>query len=71
MSRAEDPYNDDIKVWIDGFQYADGRTERNILVEQLHPDGPLTPSMTRELIAVLTAAADEVDEMASRDVGIA
>jgi len=25
VSRAEDPYNDDIKIWIDGMQYADGR----------------------------------------------
>jgi hypothetical protein len=54
---------DDITVEIDGTQYADGRVERHIVVSQLHADWPLTPGLARELIAVLTAVADEVDQM--------
>jgi hypothetical protein len=62
-----DDKSEDITVSIDGTQYADGRVERCILVDQLHPDWPLNAGLARELISVLTAAVDEVDQMASRD----
>jgi hypothetical protein len=57
------PDTDDIRVAIDGTQYADGQVERNILVGELHPDWPLTPALARDLIAVLAAVADEVEQM--------
>jgi len=57
----------DIKVWIDGFQYADGHADRYIMVDNVHTDHPLPPGVLRDLIAALTAVADEVDLMASHD----
>ena len=56
---------------IDGYQHADGHAVRYIVVDTVHTDNPLPPDLARSLIAALTAAADEVDQMASRDVTIA
>jgi hypothetical protein len=62
---------DDIKVWIDGRQYADGRVERDILVNQLRPDWPLTPAQAPDVIAALIGVVEEVRQMANRDVATA
>ena len=56
---------------IDGYQHADGHAVRYIVVDTVHTDNPLPPNLARSLIAAWTAAADEVDKMASRDVTIA
>ena len=56
-----------MKVSIDGYQYADGHADRYILVDNVHSDNPLPHGEARVLIAALTVAADEVDEMGSRD----
>ena len=56
---------------IDGYQHADGHAVRYIVVHTVHTDNPLPPDLARSLIAACTAAADEVDKMASRDVTIA
>jgi hypothetical protein len=61
----------DIKVWIDGWQYADGHAERYVLVNNVHIDNSLPPGVAFAFIATLTLAADEIDEMASRDPAVA
>ena len=62
-----DDNDEDIDVSIVGDQYVDGRVQRQIVVHHLHGDEPITPGQARDLIAVLIAAADEIDQMASRD----
>jgi len=52
----------DTVVLIDGTQWADGRIERSISV-----DDDLTVEQARQLAAALTAAADEADQMNSYD----
>ena len=69
--RVSCPDVPNITVSIDGYQHADGHAVRYILVDNVHTDSPLPPDLARSLIAAWTAAADEVDQMASRDVTIA
>ena len=52
---------DEIVVAIDGLQHADGRVERFVNVDQMHPDYPITPQQAREVAAALAAAADELE----------
>ena len=60
-------HEEDITVTVDGMQWSDGRVERSILVDQTHPDDPLTPQQARELAAALVGAADEFEQMAGYD----
>ena len=69
--RVSCPDVPNITVSIDGYQHADGHAVRYIVVDTVHTDNPLPPDLARSLIAAWTAAADEVDKMASRDVTIA
>jgi hypothetical protein len=45
--------DEDIPIGIDGTQWSDGRVERYITVDPMHPDDPITPQQARELAAVL------------------
>jgi hypothetical protein len=63
----------DVQVTIAGTQHADGHSERYLEVEEVHPDlgvitdEPITPAEARAWAVALIAAADDADQMASRD----
>jgi hypothetical protein len=68
MSRVVDveQRDEDIAMGIDGTQWSDGRIERYITVNQMHPDDSVTPPRPREVASALIDAADEVDGWAGR-----
>jgi len=69
------PWSEPIQVWVAGTQYADGRIKREIVVERLHPDGPITIEQAQQLAAALlevtraAEAADEIDGLAPTRTG--
>jgi|SRR5271166_823681 len=64
VDRHEDlPTSRDVEVYIRGTQDPDGMVEREIVVHQLHADGPITPRQARQVARTLIAAADEVGEL--------
>jgi hypothetical protein len=58
---------EDIEVFIDGVQHADGRVERFVHVHQTHSDDIITIEQVRQLAQALLAAADEAEQMNSYD----
>ena len=50
-----------VAVFTAGFQQHDGSTRREVCVNQLHPDTPLTVSQARQIARALMAAADAVE----------
>lgn len=46
----------DIEVTIVATQYADGRVEREITVDRLHRDNPISIADARRIVATLTTA---------------
>lgn len=59
------PWTADIEVRIEGIQYSDGRVRREVVVDQLHPDNPITLHQAEQLTAALaeaTKAARAADE---------
>ena len=69
------PWSEDIEVCVSGTQNGDGRIERQIIVNQLHPDNPITIEQARQLAAALleatraAEAADEIDGLAPTRTG--
>ncbi len=56
VDRREDlPSSQDIEVYIRGTQDPDGTVEREIVVNQLHAEDPITPQQARQLAGALTA----------------
>ena len=58
-----DNRDNDTLVLVDGTQWADGRIEQIISLD----DDDLTVEQARQLAAALTAAADEVEQMSGYD----
>jgi hypothetical protein len=56
---------DDVTVRIDGWQWADGRVERDVVVQLRVAHWPLPVPQTRELARVLMAACDECERLES------
>ena len=70
---GENSHRHDVQVRVAGSQHPDGRVERYIEVEDVHPDlgvitdEPITVAEARTWADALLAATDEADKMASRD----
>ena len=62
----------DIKVWIDGFQYADGHADRYIMVDNVHTDHPLDVGVggeaTREPATEVAGDSRDQDDLAVSSV---
>ena len=52
---------EEVAVFTAGSQHADGRITREICVNQLHPDNPITVAQARQIARALMAAADAVE----------
>jgi hypothetical protein len=64
----EGPYDEDIRVQIDGFQGADGDVNRHIMVIERDDERlELSSDHARQLGRALIAAAAEVEKMAADD----
>lgn len=67
------PWTADIEVRVEGVQYPDGRVRREVVVDQLHADAPITVGQARQLAAALldvtdaAVAADEMDGLSDPD----
>lgn len=55
------PSSQDIGVYVCGTQDLDGTIEREIVVDQLHPDIALTSQQARQLADVLVVALAELE----------
>lgn len=55
------PWTEDIEVRVEGSQYPDGCVRREIVVDQLNADNPITLWQARQLRDALTAAIDAAD----------
>ncbi|MCB0935748.1 MAG: hypothetical protein KDB55_07025 [Mycobacterium sp.] len=53
--------DEDVVVFTAGFQHDNGSTTREICVNQLHPDNPITVAQARQIARALMAAADAVE----------
>jgi hypothetical protein len=54
-------YSQDVEVYIRGTQELDGAVKREICVNQLHPDTPITPSQAAQLASILIKAVMEIE----------
>lgn len=59
----------DVEVEMIGQQWA-GVVEREIVVHQMHRDGPITIAQARHLAAALTAAVEEAELLATYDKAV-
>jgi hypothetical protein len=50
------PWTADIEVRVEGIQYGDGRVRREVVVDQLHPDNPITLEQAEQLTSALVEA---------------